>query len=318
MTSKISGITRRNILRVGLASLALPGTTIVNLACKPDQDKRASNTEGYPPDQSNMHDQNDDMGNTMKIQYLEIVTPDVDAACALYSQMYSVVFGKADQNLGGARTANPASGSYDFREVVPSQTNDRDEELDMIEILRKHPSKSANRIMLILGFAVFIPVYVYNIGLLKTMPFDMNEYASVISSFSAQSLRDLLQSVIQHGQLPTLRFVYILNIISTTALAVGLFALYTLIARKYKPGTRLSTISYWCPFAVLAIAFLDYLFSIVFLTTMGNSERIRDWHSFIICSTYVIRIVLLYFIFLWGIVAAGYFAVRAIKKKQAS
>lgn len=46
----------------------------------------------------------------MKIQYLEIVTPDVDAACALYSRMYGVAFGEADWNLGGARTAGLAGG----------------------------------------------------------------------------------------------------------------------------------------------------------------------------------------------------------------
>ncbi len=46
----------------------------------------------------------------MKIHYLEIVTPDVTAACALYSQMYGVTFGEADPNLGGARTANLDDG----------------------------------------------------------------------------------------------------------------------------------------------------------------------------------------------------------------
>ena len=106
----MSGITRRNILRVGLAAIALPSTSILNLTCKAAQDTGTSNMEGYPPDQSNKLNKNDDEGNTMKIQYLEIVTPDVDAACALYSQMHGVVFGKADQNLGGARTANLAGG----------------------------------------------------------------------------------------------------------------------------------------------------------------------------------------------------------------
>ena len=48
--------------------------------------------------------------NTIKIYYLEIVTPDVDAACALYSQMYGVTFGDADPNLGGARTAALSGG----------------------------------------------------------------------------------------------------------------------------------------------------------------------------------------------------------------
>jgi hypothetical protein len=46
----------------------------------------------------------------MKIHYLEIVTPDVDAACALHSQMHRVDFGEAEPMLGGARTAKLASG----------------------------------------------------------------------------------------------------------------------------------------------------------------------------------------------------------------
>ena len=63
-----------------------------------------------PDDQSNVHDKNADKGSAMKIQYLEIVTTDVDAACALYSHMHGVTFGDADQNLGGARTANLSNG----------------------------------------------------------------------------------------------------------------------------------------------------------------------------------------------------------------
>ena len=46
----------------------------------------------------------------MKIQYLEMVTTDVDAACELYSRMHGVTFGDADPNLGGARTAKLANG----------------------------------------------------------------------------------------------------------------------------------------------------------------------------------------------------------------
>lgn len=48
--------------------------------------------------------------NTIKIYYLEIVTPDVEAACALYSKVYGVTFANSDQNLGGARTAHLAGG----------------------------------------------------------------------------------------------------------------------------------------------------------------------------------------------------------------
>ncbi|MEL6899736.1 MAG: hydroxylase [Cyanobacteria bacterium J06606_4] len=47
----------------------------------------------------------------MQIHYLEIVTPDVETACALYSKMYGITFSDADDNLGGARTANLADDS---------------------------------------------------------------------------------------------------------------------------------------------------------------------------------------------------------------
>lgn len=46
----------------------------------------------------------------MKIQYLEIVTPEVDAICETYSRLHDVTFGESDQNLGGARTAKLANG----------------------------------------------------------------------------------------------------------------------------------------------------------------------------------------------------------------
>ena len=46
----------------------------------------------------------------MQIQYLEIVTPDVDALCETYAKSHDVEFGESDQNLGGARTARLANG----------------------------------------------------------------------------------------------------------------------------------------------------------------------------------------------------------------
>ncbi|MEN1727481.1 MAG: hydroxylase [Pseudomonadota bacterium] len=46
----------------------------------------------------------------MKVHYLEIVTDDVDAACAIYAGAHSVSFGEADPSLGGARTAALADG----------------------------------------------------------------------------------------------------------------------------------------------------------------------------------------------------------------
>ena len=52
------------------------------------------------------------VNQTMKIQYLEIVTPDVEAAVALHSQINGVSFSAPEPNLGGARTAELDGGGW--------------------------------------------------------------------------------------------------------------------------------------------------------------------------------------------------------------
>src|SRR6056297_2300259 len=46
----------------------------------------------------------------MRIHYLEIVTPDVDAVCAAYAQIHGLTFADEDPNLGNARTAGLVGG----------------------------------------------------------------------------------------------------------------------------------------------------------------------------------------------------------------
>lgn len=46
----------------------------------------------------------------MQIDYLEIVTPDVDAVCATYERVHGVTFGEPEAGLGNARTAVMANG----------------------------------------------------------------------------------------------------------------------------------------------------------------------------------------------------------------
>jgi predicted enzyme related to lactoylglutathione lyase len=47
----------------------------------------------------------------MKIHYLEIVTPGVDAVCDAYASANGVQFGTPDERLGNARTATLAGGA---------------------------------------------------------------------------------------------------------------------------------------------------------------------------------------------------------------
>lgn len=46
----------------------------------------------------------------MQVQYLEIVTPEVDSTCAAYARLHGVTFGDPVAELGNARTAALAGG----------------------------------------------------------------------------------------------------------------------------------------------------------------------------------------------------------------
>ena len=46
----------------------------------------------------------------MLVQYLEIVTPDVDATCEALERLHDVSFGATDSGLGNARTAALENG----------------------------------------------------------------------------------------------------------------------------------------------------------------------------------------------------------------
>lgn len=81
---------RRTVLRIGAASMTFPVAAMLSAGCTQSQ-------------QSSRR-------NAVNIQFLEIVTPDVDSACDLYSMMYGVTFSDANPDLGGARTADLGGG----------------------------------------------------------------------------------------------------------------------------------------------------------------------------------------------------------------
>ncbi len=101
------------MLRDSLALVALPITAILPLGCERAKDTRSRGTgslsaEGpsFEPNMAKLTNED----NAMHIQYLEIVTPDVDAICKTYSHLHGVTFGDADASLGGARTAKLPNG----------------------------------------------------------------------------------------------------------------------------------------------------------------------------------------------------------------
>ena len=100
---------RREVLGWGAALLAMPGFALLGVGCSPGDDGTKDNND--PATDNRPTDRVADMGATMKIQYLEIVSPDVDALCQTYEQVQGVKFGEPEAALGNARTAKLSDGS---------------------------------------------------------------------------------------------------------------------------------------------------------------------------------------------------------------
>lgn len=101
---------RREMIRVGFACAAFPIAATLSIGCQSNQEGDSQDTDRTSSDPRKVNEVGTENGDAMKIHYLEIVTTDVDAMCALYSRMHGVAFGDADPNLGGARTASLANG----------------------------------------------------------------------------------------------------------------------------------------------------------------------------------------------------------------
>lgn len=92
-------INRRTLLQGTAAVIAVPVASLLSSGCSKAEES-----------QDESRGQTDLESRTMKIHYLEIVTPDVDAAVALYTQLHRVTFGAPNPNFGGARTAEFEGG----------------------------------------------------------------------------------------------------------------------------------------------------------------------------------------------------------------
>ena len=87
---------------VCVASLPSLGCTSGEAESSAGVDSPDSATKTIPSDS--------EPGNPMQVHYLEIVTKDVEASCALHSAIHGTAFSDADPSLGGARTVPMPNG----------------------------------------------------------------------------------------------------------------------------------------------------------------------------------------------------------------
>ena len=104
----MSKFTRRNVLQTGIA-LAIPPVVLGVQPSIAGASQQAESSETTPESQES---NSITAGDPIKIQYLEIVTPEVDGLCRQYSSIYGISFGEPDANFGGARTAELDGGGW--------------------------------------------------------------------------------------------------------------------------------------------------------------------------------------------------------------
>lgn len=103
---------RRKLLHAGIA-LAVPFSG-VSLFSGCQQSTDDEDNDGSPKvgeaDESVISPKQDGKAKSMQVQYLEIVTPDVDALCNQYSTIHGITFSEPVAEYGNARTAKLEGG----------------------------------------------------------------------------------------------------------------------------------------------------------------------------------------------------------------
>ncbi|MFO0977017.1 MAG: hypothetical protein U0996_11505 [Planctomycetaceae bacterium] len=120
---------RRDFLQASSMLFGMPLAAAMNAGCSNDTSGASASSssrdlkdaaqqleamtatdESTKADRRNSSDSEAKKEPGMQIHYLEFVTQDVDATCALYSKVHGVTFGEPDPVLGNARTAKLATG----------------------------------------------------------------------------------------------------------------------------------------------------------------------------------------------------------------
>jgi len=184
----------------------------------------------------------------------------------------------------------------------------------MFNYLENNPSKKLNRIFLIIGIIIFIPIYYLNyLTILKI--FELNILTKLLTSFDTSYFKETIHSISQKGQLNNLFTVYLLNIVSTIGFALIFFSITLIIARSINKASKIFKISFIHPLIVIIIALFDILPSILFLILIKNPNIISDFTTYFINGSYIFRMILIYIEFLWIILMGIFLIIKYIKRK---
>ncbi|MCF7826199.1 MAG: hypothetical protein K9M55_05925 [Candidatus Marinimicrobia bacterium] len=173
----------------------------------------------------------------------------------------------------------------------------------MCQFLKHSPSKKLTRILLILGFLVFIPVYTYMLTFFKKLGIDSTEYSNMLLSFDVGIFRAFIAELVRGDHLSQFLWVFQLNIISITGFMTAFFALGLIIDRHIAAESWLFRFTFISPLLAVLVAALDIIASLVFLFAGGDLVNITQYQVNIISLFYYVRVLVLYVVILWFIIA---------------
>lgn len=182
----------------------------------------------------------------------------------------------------------------------------------MNKYLINYPSNKINRLFLIFGAGIFLPLYYLNYqNTLKV--FELDTLTKLMTSFDTIYFKAIIQSISQRGQLNDLFIIYSLNIASTIGFALLFFSITLFIARSINRDAKIYKVAFIHPHIILIIALFDILSSILFLMLIKNQNFISVFTTYFINSSYLLRMILLYIEFLWIILMGIYLSIKYIK-----
>ena len=186
----------------------------------------------------------------------------------------------------------------------------------MLAYLKNNPAKKLNRNILILGLLIFIPVYTYIFQLFGKMGIDTTEFNEVWLSFDASTFKVFFLKLEDLGQMEVFLWTFNLNLISMVGFMLTFFSLSLMLARQLPEGSRLAKSSFIFPLVAIALAVLDIIPTLVFLMASSSIPTLSNMVIFTISGGYITRVILLYTLLLWMIVAGISLLVSKIRSAK--
>lgn len=186
----------------------------------------------------------------------------------------------------------------------------------MNEIFKHTPEKKLNRNILILGLLIFVPIYSYILQLFGKMGIETAEFSRVWLSFDSSAFQVFFKQLQDMGQLQTFIWAFNLNLISMTGFMLTFFSFSLMLARQIPEGSRLAKSAFVFPLVAIAIALLDIIPTLVFLVSASSIPDLSLNVIYTISGGYVIRVIFLYILLIWMVVAGITLLVSKIRNAR--